>query len=79
MDALLFSQIFNYNGLPSLIMFDNNPCTASLFWKGLFKNLGIGQNFSLNYHPQTYRQSKIVNPMILDLLKVMVEERDKKN
>ena len=52
---------------------------TSLFWKGLFENLGTQLNFSLAYHPQTDGQSEIVNLVILDLLKCYVNEVDQRN
>ena len=52
---------------------------TSLFWRGLFENLGARLNFSLAYHPQTDGQSEIVNSIILDLLKCYVNEVDKRN
>ena len=52
---------------------------TSLFWKGLFENLGTKLNFSLAYHPQMDGQSEIVNSTILDLLKSYVLEIDQRN
>ena len=52
---------------------------TSLFWKGLFENLGTRLNFSLAYHPQMDGQSEIVNSVILDLLKSYVSEKDQNN
>ena len=52
---------------------------TSLFWRGLFENLGTQLNFSLAYHPQTDGQSEIVNLVILDLLKCYVNEVDQRN
>ena len=52
---------------------------TSLFWRGLFENLGTQLNFSSAYHPQTYGQNKIVNSIILDLLKCYVNEVDQRN
>ena len=52
---------------------------TSLFWRGLFENLGTQLNFSLAYHPQTDGQSEIVNSVILDLLKCYMNEVDQRN
>ncbi|MCO5553453.1 hypothetical protein L7F22_006974 [Adiantum nelumboides] len=47
---------------------------TSLFWHGLFENLGTKLNFSSAYHPQTDGQSEIANSIVLDLLKSYVQE-----
>ena len=47
---------------------------TSLFWKGLFENLGTKLNFSSAYHPKMDGQSEIVNSGILNILKNYVGE-----
>ena len=79
MARLFISQIFKYHGLPTSIVSDRDPIMTSLFWKGLFDNLGTKLNFSLAHHPQTDGQSEIVDSTILDLLKIYVSEVDQKN
>ena len=79
MAKLFISQIFKYHGLPTSIVSNRDPRMTSLFWRGLFENLGTRLNFSLAYHPQTDGQSEIVNLVILDLLKCYVNEVDQRN
>ena len=79
MASLFISQIFKYHGLPTSIVSDRDPRMTSLFWQGLFENLGTRLNFSLAYHPQTDGQSEIVNSTVLDLLKSYVGEVAHKN
>ena len=74
MATLFISQVFKYHGMPMSIVFDRDPRMTSLFWKGLFENLGTKLNFSLAYHPKTDGQSEIVISTILDLLKNYVGE-----
>ena len=78
MATLFISQIFKYQGLPKSIVLDRDP-RMSLFWKGLFENMGTRLDFSSGYHPQTDGQSEIVNSTILDLLKNYVNEVDQRN
>ena len=40
MAKLFISQIFKYHGLPTSIISDRDPRMTSLFWRGLFENLG---------------------------------------
>ena len=79
MATLFISQIFKYHGLPKSIVLDRDPRMTSLFWKGLFENMGTRLDFSSTYHPQTDGQSEIVNSMILHLLKNYVNEVDQRN
>ena len=79
MATLFVSQIFKYHELPTSIVSDRDPRMTSLFWQGLFENLGTKLNFSSAYHPQTDGQSEIVNSTILDLLKNYVGEVAQKN
>ena len=74
MATLFISQIFKYHGMPSSIVSDRDPRMTSLFWQGLFDNLGTKLNFSLAYHPQTDGQSEIANLTILDLLNNYIKE-----
>ena len=74
MANLFMFHIFKHHGLPSSIIFDRDPCMTSLFWRGLFKNLGTKLNYSSAYHPQTDGQSEILNSIVLDLLKSYVGE-----
>ena len=74
MAAMFISQIFKYHGLPSSIVSDRDPRMTSLFWRGMFENLGTKLNFSSAYHPETDGQSEIANSIVLDLLKNYVGE-----
>ena len=67
--AHMFKQhIFKYHGMLESIVDDRDPRMTSLFWKGLFENLGTTLMFSSAYHPQTNNQSKQANSTVLDLL-----------
>ena len=60
----------------SSIVSDQDPRMTSLFWRGMFENLGTKLNFSLSYHPQMDGQSEIANLTIKDLLKAYVTKVD---
>ncbi|MCO5558553.1 hypothetical protein L7F22_012138 [Adiantum nelumboides] len=74
MARLFMSNIFKYRGMPQLIVSDRDPRMTSLFWRGLFGNMGTTLKFSLSFHPQTDGQSEEENSTILDLLKCYVSE-----
>ncbi|MCO5602860.1 hypothetical protein L7F22_056999 [Adiantum nelumboides] len=74
MATMFISQIFKYHGMPSSIVYDRDPRMTSLFWQGMFENLGTKLNFSFAYHPQMNDQSEIANSIVLDLLKSYVGE-----
>ena len=72
MATLFLSQVFKHHGMPSSIVSDQDPRMTSLFWRGMFENLGTKLNFSSAYHPKTNGQSKVSNSIVLDLLKIYV-------
>ena len=74
MANLFMFHIFKHHGLPSSIISDRDPRMTSLFWRGLFENLGTKLNFSSAYHPKTDGQSEILNSIVLDLLESYVGE-----
>ncbi|MCO5576648.1 hypothetical protein L7F22_030463 [Adiantum nelumboides] len=47
---------------------------TSLFWGGLFENIGTTLKFSSSFHPQTDGQLEEANSTVLDLLKCCVSE-----
>ena len=74
MAKLYMSNVFKHHGIPTSIVSDRDPRMTSLFWRGLFENLGTKLNFSSAYHPQTDGQSEILNSIVLDLLKNYIGE-----
>ncbi|MCO5563900.1 hypothetical protein L7F22_017551 [Adiantum nelumboides] len=74
MACLFMSNIFKYHGMPQSIVSDRDPHMTSLFWIGLFENMGTTLKFSSSFHPQTDGQSEEANSTVLDLLKCYVSE-----
>ena len=74
MAKLYMTHIFKHHGIPSSIVSNRDPQMTSLFWRGLFENLGTKLNFSSAYHPQTDGQCEILNFIVLDLLKSYIGE-----
>ena len=74
MAKLYMTHIFGHHDIPSSTVLDRDPQMTSLFWQGLFENLGTKLNFSSAYHPQTDGQSEVLNSIVLDLLKSYIGE-----
>jgi hypothetical protein len=56
-------------GLPKRIISDQDPRFTSHFFKALCKNLGIQQNLSTAFHPQTDGQTEQINAWIEQYLR----------
>jgi len=57
----LWEQVFKDVGLPKKVISDRGPQFVSNFMKELCLQLGIEQNPSTAYHPQTDEQTERVN------------------
>jgi hypothetical protein len=58
---LYATHIFPHYGIPLKVISDRDPCFDSAFTTDLCKLLGIHQNISTAYHPQTNGQSERTN------------------
>ena len=79
MANIFIFHIFKHHGLPTSIISNRDPQMTSLFWRGLFENIGNKLSFSSAYHSQTDGQSEIINSIVLDLLKSYVGEVVQRN
>ena len=73
------THVFKHHGFPKTVVLDRDPRMTSLFWQGLFDNVGTKLNFSSAYHSQIDGQSEIVSSTILDILKCYINEVDQRN
>ena len=65
---LYLEHVFRSFGLPQKIISDQDPCFTSHFTKGLTKGLGINQNLSTAFHPQTDGLSEQTNQWVRQYL-----------
>ena len=69
--AELFKEhIFPYTGIPRKLISNRDTRFTSAFFKELCNALGVQQNISTAYHPQTDRQSERTNQTMEDLLRI---------
>ena len=72
MADILLKEIFRLHGIPKVIISDRDVNFTGNFWRSLFSRLEMQLNFSTAYHPQTDRQTEIVNQIVEDMLRMYV-------
>ena len=72
---LFFDRIVTLHGLPSKIVSDRDTRFTSNFWKELTRILGVQQNMSTSFHPQTDGQSERMNRIIEDMLRCYIQRQ----
>jgi hypothetical protein len=68
---LYLEHVFQWFGLPQKIISDRDPHFTSHFTKGLTKGLGIDQNLSTVFHPQTDGLSEWTNQWVEQYLRLI--------
>jgi len=71
-------EIARLHGIPKAIVSDRDSKFTSNFWKGLFKEFGTSLNLSTAYHPPTDGQTKRVNQVNEDMLRMYVMDQPSK-
>jgi hypothetical protein len=71
-------EIARLHGIPRTIVSGIYTKVTSNFWRGFFKGFGTNLNFSTTYHPQTDGQTKRVNQIIEDMLRMYVMDKSSK-
>ena len=69
---LYLDYVYRWFGLPTKIISDRDPRFTSHFGKAITKKLGIEQNLSTAFHPQTDRLSEQKNQWIEQYLRTIV-------
>ncbi|GJW42419.1 retrotransposable element Tf2 [Tanacetum coccineum] len=71
------SSLLALHGLPKTIVSDRDKVFMSLFWQSIFKKMQFKLKMSTAYHPQTDRQTEIVNKCLDTYLRCMTGETPK--
>ena len=67
---LFKEQVFPYTGVPTKLISDQDTRFMSSWFKELCRALGVTQNLSTAYHPQTDGQSERTNQTMEGLLRI---------
>lgn len=62
-------QVYRMHGSPANIVSDHDPLFISKFWREFLTQLGIEQNLSSAYHPQSDGQSEVLNRCLENYLR----------
>jgi hypothetical protein len=71
---LYLNNVYQWFGLPSKVISDRDPRFTSHFGTTLAKKLGIQQNLSSTFHPQTDRLSERKNQWIKQYLQIVMAQ-----
>ena len=69
---ILRDRVFRDHGLPRRIIHDRDPRFVAKYLKELFRLIGIDQNPSTAYHPQTDGQTERMNQSVEQFLRIFV-------
>ena len=69
---IYMKEVARLHGIPKAIVSDRDSKFTSNFWKGLFKGFGTSLNMSTTYHPHIDGQTKRINQVIEDMLRMYV-------
>ena len=70
---LYTTYVLPHYGLPHRIISDRDPRFTSVFSRELCRTLGISQNISTAYHPQTDGQSERTNQCLEQYLRIFID------
>jgi hypothetical protein len=75
---IFLKEVARLHEIPKTIVPDRDLKFTSNFWKGLFKGFRMNMNFSTSYHPESDGQTKRMNRVIEDILRMYVMDKPSK-
>ena len=66
-------HVYQYHGLPKVLISDRDPRFTSNFWKAFCKRLGMDPRYSTAFHPQTDGQTERTNRVLEEVLRHFID------
>ena len=66
-------HVYQYHGLPKVLISDRDPRFTSNFWKSFCKRLGMNPRYSTAFHPQTDGQTERTNRVLEEVLRHFID------
>jgi len=66
---LFIAHVYQYHGLPRVLISDRDTRFTSAFWKEFCRRLGIQPRYSTAFHPQTDGQTERTNRVLEEVLR----------
>lgn len=66
---LFLAHVFQYHGMPKVLISDRDPRFTSAFWRAFCKRLHIHPRYSTAFHPQTDGQTERTNRVLEEVLR----------
>jgi hypothetical protein len=73
MSRLFLAHIFQYHGVPKVLISDRDPRFTSALWKAFCHHLGIEPRFSTAFHPETDGQTERTNRVLEEVLRHFID------
>jgi transposase InsO family protein len=74
---LFIAHVFQYHGLPRVLISDRDPRFTSGFWKAFCRQLGMQPRYSTSFHPQTDGQTERMNRVLEEVLRHFIDGEHK--
>ena len=76
--GIYMKELSRLHGIPKSIVLERDSKFTGHFWKCLFKGFGTNLNMSTSHHPWIDGQTKMVNYVIEDILRMYVMDQTTK-
>lgn len=74
---LFIANVYQYHGLPKVLISDRDTRFTSSFWRSFCKQLGIQPRYSTAFHPQTDGQTERTNRVLEEVLRHFIDGEHK--